>query len=678
MGKLFGHYLINTKILKAVVFMLIMIFWGSFLVYKITLPAAQDLPRQMKNGEMVLQGQFNVTSKNIYSYTEPEHQFANHHWLYGVMVYILHEMVGWNGMVIFKVILFLVMFSLLFYLSAKRSSFWIAAVFSIPTIFLLISRTALRPEMISYFFVVIYLYLLINFNEKPESKLVWLLVPLQLIWVNTHLFFVIGIILAGCFLLQSIVIDYKKLKNSLRVKKFLLLVLLMSLVVFINPFGLPGAVYSLKVNSDPTFPVGPGEVDSIPSILSRELGWNTLSAQLYIPVFIILMVSFALAIIYRIKNKSLWYKDNLIFYLMTSIFLGALGYKVMRGVPLFGLIFLPAVCTNLKEIYTATTIKIKDKGLYTMLRLGVPLGLTCILILLIVWSQKIYMAATEQGLGLAAWSENSARFLVDNDIAGPVFNDADIGSYLIYYLYPREKVFTDNRFGDAYSREFFGDTYLPLIQNDEKWEEGLEKYNFNVIFFYHYDNVDGARDFIYRRIYDPKWAWVYADPYAVILLRNNEENKDLIDKYQIKSENLTQKLSYLTDSKNPEDQLSGADILNLVGRFDLSLPVYMKVVSSRPDMGKVWLVLGRTELMKSDQENSDPYLGALYLERAIAEGWKTWEAYSFLALAYYRTDQIDRAKKAVDMELKIDPRSEDGLKWLEILDNAEKEQNKAN
>jgi tetratricopeptide (TPR) repeat protein len=147
-------------------------------------------------------------------------------------------------------------------------------------------------------------------------------------------------------------------------------------------------------------------------------------------------------------------------------------------------------------------------------------------------------------------------------------------------------------------------------------------------------------------------------------VKNILENQEVIKKFQITNENVADRLTYLIDSG---DQLAAADVFNLIGRIDLSMPAYLKVVSLWPERGKVWMVLGRTELTKTDQANSNPALAAIFLERAINEGWKTWESYSYLALAYFRTGQLERAKTAVKEELKIDPENPDGQKWLGVL-----------
>jgi len=657
------------KYIKILFFVLAVTFYGSFLISKITLPAAQDLPRQMKNGEMVLRGDFDVLTKNVYSYVEPEHPFANHHWLYGVFAYLLFLGVGYNGLVLFKIILLLAMFSMLFWLSLKRSDFWLVALFSIPTILILTSRTALRPEIFSYFFTVLFLLLLLDLEKYPDKNRVFWLIPAQLIWVNTHLFFAVGVMLVGGFLFEKIVLNFKDLKKSLIVKKLTILFSALVLTMFINPFGLGGVVYSLRVNTAEDFPIGSAEINSVFDAIKNNPNWANISNFIFIPLVVILFVSFGLALFIRFKNKTPLFANNLIFYFSSSLGSTLLVFSLVRAMPLFGLIFLPAMSSAsldilriIKEFLKYQTRSIKN--FFTWLYIGV---FVCSILALIIIGQTKIMNSLEQGIGLARWSLSSSRFLKENKIEGPIFNDTDSGSYLIGEFFPTEKVFTDNRFGDAYSASFFSDIYLPMIRDEDKWKEGLEKYKFNTIFFYQYDAVDGARDFIFKRIYDPEWAWVYADKYNVILIKNTPENKAVINKFQITEENLKDKLKILSDSKYPEDLLGAADVLNLAGRVDLSVPLYLQYVSLRPSVGKAWMVLGRTELTKTNQANSNPALAAIFLERAIGEGWKTWESYSYLALAYFRTGQLDRAKWAVSEELKIDPENEDGKKWLGIL-----------
>jgi tetratricopeptide (TPR) repeat protein len=663
----------KSRTLKIIIFISLLIFYGSFLIYKINLPAAQDLPRQMQNGHDVLQGHFDVLTKNVYSYTEPNQHFANHHWFYGVMMYVLHGIIGYSGMSVFKIVLLLSMFTLLFWLAQKRGDFWLTAVFSIPTIFILINRTALRPEIFSFLFAVLFLYFLLDVQEHPEHTRMYWLIPLQLIWVNTHLFFAVGIFMVLGMLVQNLILHRKEIKQTPLIRKLFILFLSLIVVSFINPFGLWGVVYSLLVNTSSTFPIGSGEITPLINAQNLAPGWDTISATAFFPSLGVLFLSFIFAFIYRRKNKMSLFSNNYLFYLLASIGSAAVPFIIVRGLPLFAIIFLPAIVNNLHELWGHCKNFILSKGasIKKIFMYAFVAGFVILISLLTITGQKRVLGSVEKGIGLAEYSEAPAQFFKDNELEGPIFNDTDIGSYLIGELYPGEKVFADNRFGDAYSASFFTDEYLPMIEGEDAWQKGLEKYNFNVIFFYHYDALDGARDFLYRRIYDPAWAWVYVDNNVVILVRNIEKNQDVVRKYQITYDNLADKLQFLTNSSFAEDHLNAADIFGLVGQVDLSTKAYLQYVSLNPHRGKVWMVLGRTELIKADQAHSNPYVAATYLERALQEGWKTWETYSYLTLAYFRTGQLERAKQMVQEELRVAPDSRDAEKWLGLIADEE-------
>ncbi len=657
------------RVLKIVAITLLLFFYSSFLIYKITLPAAQDLPRQMKNGEMVLQGQFDVLTKNVYSSTEPQQDFANHHWLYGVIVFSMHWAIGWSGMVIFKVVFLLSTFALLFYTAIKKANFWLVLLCAIPAIFIISSRGVLRPEMFSYFFLVVFLYALIDLEKNPRSNRIFWLIPLQVAWVNIHLFFPIGLLLVGGFLFEKIILHLQSFWQDVLVRKLSLLLVGLVAAIFLNPYGLVGAIYSLTVNSDKDFPLGSAEVVTLSSVIKQEPLWDNFPAAIFQPLAIILLGSFVVAVAFRLKYKKDVFANNIIFYFLASVGSAVLGFFVIRALPFMGYIFLPAIAANLAEPFAVGVQWLKSRGVKLNKTTALTVGFLLIIVFggLIYFSQKRLIRQSDRGVGLASWSESSAQFFKEQGLTGPIFNDTDIGSYLIYYLYPQEKVFADNRFGDAYSASFFRDIYLPLIRDEEKWYSAVDAYGFNVIYFYHYDAVEGARNFLFNRFYDPEWALVYVDRYTVIFVKNNEANADIVQKFHITPDNVLDRLRHLTESDEVIDQLAAADFLNLIGRVDLSMSLYMRVVSQWPHNGKVWLVLGRTELTKANQDESNPELAAVFLERAIQEGWKTWDAYSFLALAYFRTGQIERTEWAVKKELRLDPDNVDAQAWMGTL-----------
>ncbi|MBP9822359.1 MAG: tetratricopeptide repeat protein [Candidatus Pacebacteria bacterium] len=652
----------TSKQIRLTFFLTLLVFYGSFVLYRMNLPAADDLPRQMKNGEMVLGGDFDVLTKNVYSYVEPDQPFSNHHWLSGVFYYVLQKIVGWNGMTIFKVLLMLVTFCILFKVSLRKADFWLVSILSIPTIFVFIGRAGLRPELFSYFFIALYLYALSDLEDNPQKNLIFWLIPIQLLWTNMHLFCVTGPMIVAGFLFEKIIHNHGSFLKEKLVRKLVVLLLALTLMLAINPFGLQRAFSSFRLNSTEDSPVSSAETVSVPSLLASSPRWSNISVAIYGQMAALLVASFIFALrrkpIFSLKNKP-------IFYFFASAATAFLGFFVVRSLPLFGLMFLPTVSSNFNEQFVYLKNNISEK--WPLSRRAIPAGLIVILFYFMTFGRLTISAYDEITVGITPLSQSSAKFFKNQGLRGPILNDTDIGSYLIYNLYPEEKVFADNRFRDAYSASFFRDVYLPIFNDDSKWRSAFEKYQFNTIILNHYDGVAGLRDFIWKRMQDSDWPLVYADNRVVIFVRNNSGNKDVINKFQITTNNAPQKLNYLTNSDDPDEKTAGADLLAMLGQTDRAMDIYSEIVSDWPQRGKIWLVMGRIMLTRSDRENANSQMALLFFKNAIDNGWATSETYSLLAATHFGLGHLQEAKDAVKQELVLDPDSEDGKKWLEIF-----------
>ncbi len=633
---------------------MLLVFYASLVTYRIPLPAAEDLPRQMKNGEMILHGDFRPLTQNLYSYTQPDHYFANHHWLYGVFAYVLHAAVGWSGMVIFKIIFILLTFVILFRAALRRADFWLVSLASIPAILLIAGRADLRPELFGYFFTALYIYVLLGLDERPKSKAVFWLIPMQILWANSHITFPIGVMIIGGFLVEKIILDYKNLRNNPVIKKLIVLLVVLAVVSFINPLGIQGVIYSLTANIGSKSPLVSSEVQPISSTINDLPKYASISLALVTPAIVLLALSFIVG-----------FRQKQVMYFFASAGSAALAYYVLRGSPFLGIFFLLAFPANLNGWFVRVGDWIGRKWSIPKIRLETILGLVMCIGLLgfMLLNYSTFLSSRNIGIGLGRNSEDMARFFIDQGLKGPIFNDTDIGSYLIYYLYPKERVYADNRFGDAYSDEFFSNDYIAAITDEKKWHETLDKYKFNTMVLYQYDNGYSFRDFIYRRLRDPEWAFVYGNRYSVILVRNTPENQEVIDTYAITTENAQERFSSLTKTLDPDNLVAAADLFALMGQHGWALAHYELALSQRPEWAKIWFVMGQMELQKGDQKNSNPALAALFLEQGIARGWKTANSYSFLALAYFRMEQIGKAKQAVEKELKINPKSDDAETW---------------
>ena len=645
----------KSKLLKILVFILILAVYGSFLIYKmdfLTL-SVNDLGRHITNGQMLFQTR-DVLTTNFYSYTEPDFPFINHHWLSGVAFYLLYEIFGFGGLVIFKIVILLSAFTLLFFASIKKADFWLVALFSLPALLMLKERVELRPEIFSFLFVAIFLYLLIDLEKHPERKRVFWLVPLQLLWVNLHTFFFIGILLTAGFLFEKIIYNLKNFKNDPLIKKLVLLLAILTAVSFINPNGAKGALYPLNIFENYGYKIAENQ-----SLLSvKEIYWWDISIKIFTPMVYLLASSFFFAL----RRKP-------IFYFLASAGAAMATFSLARALPLFGLLFLPAVSFNFNGIFLRIKSFLSGKWPKTAAILGKGLTL-CILGAFVYTAFTNYKPAVstgsigERGIGLIGNTAASATFFKEQNLKGPIFNNYDIGSYLIYHFFPQERVFVDNR-PEAYPSAFFKDIYYPMIQQEEKWREVQEEYNFNVIFLGQQTRSDDEAIFLRKRLEDPAWSFVYADAYAVILLKNSPENENVIKKFQITQENIGEKLSYLQESDRLEERVAAVNLFIIGGREDLAIPALQKIVDKWPKYSQGWLMMGELESAKDDP----PSLASAitFIEKAIDSGEKTAEAYTLLGLTCFRAGQFKKAEKALKTALRINPDRQDAKDYLKQL-----------
>ena len=79
---------------------------------------------------------------------------------------------------------------------------------------------------------------------------------------------------------------------------------------------------------------------------------------------------------------------------------------------------------------------------------------------------------------------------------------------MIWELFPREKVFVDNRPAE-YPGEFFTNIYKPMQENADVFEKVDQEYNFNAVFFYRHDITPWGMNFLKIIKENSDWAKVY-------------------------------------------------------------------------------------------------------------------------------------------------------------------------
>jgi len=532
-------------LISASIFLLLFI--GFFHpIYSIT----QDLGRHLITGEIILKTHF-VPKTNLFSYTYPDFPFINHHWLSEVLYYISFQKLGFNGLLVLNTALALVSFGLIL-LTAKKSS-PIALLFcSLLYIPILFERTDVRPEFFSFLFLSLFIIILYKFRSycHPEQRegphrilrkaqndkkhyLIFLLPLLELFWVNMHIYFPIGVIITLFFALDYLLLRKFKINKQILILASVLA--LTTLATLINPNGLKGALYPFSVFQNYGYPIEENQ--------NIFFLWSLIHKQSILFFFI--------AVPLLIGSLILNFKRVYPFEWLISIFFTILAALSIRNFPLF------VLATLIPFVKSFSNIKLSLPKHFRTIFFILLLGLA------VFEAQQIY-TKKGFGFGVETGAKNAVDFFIKENLKGPIFNNFDIGSYLDYRLYPKEKVFVDGR-PEAYPSRFFQEIYIPMQLDDQRFDLEDKKYNFNTIFFSHTDQTPWAEQFLKQIILNKKWNLAYLDDYVIILTKD----KNTKPKVQ-------------TDYSNVRSLIQLARFFQLVNFENQEINVYQKILNINP------------------------------------------------------------------------------------------------
>jgi len=619
-----------------------------------------DLGRHLENGKIVW-SQPSVLFKNFYSYTEPNLAFINHHWFSGVIFYLFYLIGGFKILTLLNIMIGVLTVLIIFKLIVKKSNFIFAGALILPVILLLNERVDIRPEMFSYFFIAVTYYLVEDFRASGYTKkLIWL-APMFLLWVNLHIYFFIGLFLISLAVLEQIILHFKdffKLESS---KKFFYIALLSWAAALLNPNFIRGLIYPFNILKKYGY-----EIVENKSPFYLE----TLMINYDILIFKILLgfliLSFVLFIVskrraYPVKSGNAGAKlfNGVNYYnLALAVFFSAFACLYIRNLPLFGFIILPIIAQNYFII--AGYLKEKKVEIIILAAVSVIYIFTLSLIIYDNLGEKRFLNKNF-GLGMNSASLDSIKFYRDNNLSGPIFNNYDLGSALIFWLYPSEKVFVDNR-PEAYSIDFFSRIYKPMQEDSAKWQGLSDQYGINVIYFSHTDGTPWAGNFLTARLHDNNWPLVYFDDYTVIMLRNNEDNKVLIEKYKIDEEKFTARFNELLLAASENEKMHLADLAGAYSRVDLTENIYQTILAKRPEDAKILAALG---FLSAGGNNREAVLKSInYFNKALDNGYKLPGVYNQLGLDYWNLADYSEAKSMWQKALGLDSNNEHARYYL--------------
>jgi len=484
-----------------------------------------------------------IPRTQLYSFSLGNAAWVDHSWLFQAILYPFYRFMGINGVILIRALGILSIYSLLLKGLLKSRKYFILSFLAVSvTMFIARSRFLARPELFTMLALLSVIYIL-KFHTK--DRYIYILIPLQMLWVNMHGYFILGPIIVALFLISQLCENRIKLPfewnsnrlDRLYIRRVSLIFLAMMLVLFINPYGIGLLLYPFRVI-----------INGIANVSARGYIFSDISELKPIAIYDIFtgygyfllhvqIVIFVLSLLINIRRARIF--DILIF----SLFLG-LSINSNRHTGIFA---ISAGFLSLCNLISAERERFLDIfQMRDITRRILYISVLTVSSLLVMWLMKestVYFYRLIPYKYVADPKGNTARlffnnrtsqftdsadaseFLVNKNINGNIFNFINNASYLIFRLYPESQVFVDARtelYTDAGYKRYFN-----MLSDPKIFEKHAEKLDINIVLL----PCAGFEvvTVFFKYLYDSDhWRLVFFDGNSFIFLRNIKQYKKII------------------------------------------------------------------------------------------------------------------------------------------------------
>lgn len=459
-------------------------------------PYDPDLGWHLKYGEYFVKNH-QILRENIFSSEMVDYHWVNSSWITDIISYLTFSNFGFLGLSILAA--FVITLTFFVFSKASKVDFFEKSLIFPILLYLMhpLNSVSFKGQLFSLLFSGVLVYLFHNFEEK-KSKLIFLSIPLFILWSNLHGQFILGLgIFAVLIFLYFVKLFVTRAQISEIVEngKYLMSAFLLSVLgVLVHPFGF--SVYSEAMRHFGN----PWQKYIYEWLPTEELSvdwWKQLGAGLMIFLGLIYVIFSG-----QFKNK-ITTLAVLPFYLLSFLVRRYLWTSYYLGV---------ALMQPMANFFKPETQKWAN-------RLG---GTILIIYMLLVinffnpFERTRNMSWEKYCQQYIRCSADGSKFLLENrsKYSGELLTFYDWGGFLIWN-YPGLKPSIDGRmhlWRDDEGYSAFA-SYYPLEQNTSDIEDS----KYDVVFM---SPLKPMYDRLEQLVLQNKWRLVYEDDYSGIFVRN--------------------------------------------------------------------------------------------------------------------------------------------------------------
>jgi tetratricopeptide (TPR) repeat protein len=393
-----------------------------------------DIGSHLKAGKWILENKA-FPDKDTFTYTVRDHDYTDMNWLFQAAVYSLYIITGYGGLsIIVMLSLLCLLILLLIRIRKEKVPLFITGFVFILGFLVMETRITLRPEMVTFLFITLYLMVLEDFYYSRNDRL-FLLPLIMLFWCNIHGLFVLGFGLTGTYFLSLIVRDRKI------GWKFLSWFLLTVAVCFINPYFVKGVTFPLELFTR-------FDASNVFHEHIKELK-SFYSLDKFLLKDVLFMVFLGLTFLTAILT---WKKRKIHEFLLLVVF-AYLALVSIRNIALFAVIGMPVLAVSCRDLFAtlrdkaallkkeSTRVFLRSAGIALMIIM--PVALTARIITGYYYYENNEYARAGIGIDNRQLPEKAADFLLQNSVSGRIVNGISLGGWLSWRL--PQPVFIDGR-----------------------------------------------------------------------------------------------------------------------------------------------------------------------------------------------------------------------------------------
>ena len=576
------------KVLFALVILLALAFPFLLALEKIT---ESDTFWHLKTGEWILSHGM-IPHADPFSGTVQGKPWFDWEWLFQVAIYAVYSWGGFQWLVVAKALVIFLTGVVLF-LACRRNGAGspLAALLVMVTFIATRERLEVRPDVMMLLFVAVTVSLLEAARRGKPMWLLWL--PLvEVIWVNAHASFPLGIALAGVYgVVMGIEFAVRKQWRSLLV--IVVTLVLMCVACLANPFGfeLVRHVIEETKSSSPSGVIGEWQPTRL--VIITEPNWaRTVFWWLFWVNPIVLVAVLA------IKRRAFPWSHALVVAGMSF-----LALRANRFTALYAVATAPILAYGLAVL--RAKVAGKQHSAWGEATARVVVGVVAAFLIFVVVTNRWSMAenrAPKFGVGVdeTVVPLRALAMMAKLPAGLNVFNTFLSGGPLLWKGYPQWRPFSDGR-ANLYGREFV-DRYRRAMFDPGEWENWMRERSITVAYIQYGTGDD--RTLLQYLVKSHIWDMVYFDQAACIFVNQSSWAKLRADK-QLKGYSTVHVMDTnaviayaqtLADETAGKDAYRRARVVATVGNFlmaigavDTAAVLFKDALAMNPRPSEAWM-----------------------------------------------------------------------------------------